>query len=328
MSRISRVLTILVLCLSGAAAAADDISTVEAIVARLDGATWERYRKLNDAETRLAEYRDTDQALALKLAQLAYVNASRRAFGAPAVELDILASRVANRQSREAAENAFRGHWNLRGEKPYHRYAFAGGVDHVAENASASWTTGTFPQTFDTVIRFMTEAHDRFMAERAPNDGHKQTIITREHTHVGLGFHLARSNFAYYEEYVDRYLEFTAAPATARLGVATEVAVRPLREGLWPYAVITFYEAYPRAMSVAQVNAQGAYPDYTGTQEHELWPWDLKTGADGITRIPLSFSRRGLYYVHIYLDTKPPATGGSAGTQGKIQASGLVVRVE
>ena len=45
--------------------------------------------------------------------------------------LDILASRVANMQSREAAANRFSGHWNMRGEKPYHRYAFAGGVDHV-----------------------------------------------------------------------------------------------------------------------------------------------------------------------------------------------------
>ena len=57
-----------------------------------------------------------------------------------AVKLDILASRVANKMCREAAENNFIGHWNLAGEKPYHRYAFAGGYDHVSENAFGEWS--------------------------------------------------------------------------------------------------------------------------------------------------------------------------------------------
>jgi uncharacterized protein YkwD len=308
-------------------AGADDAATVAAIVARLDPPTWERYRRLNEAETRLEEYRDTDQTLALKLRQLSYINASRARYAAPAVELDILASRVANRQSMESAQNGFRGHWNLRGEKPYHRYAFAGGVDHVAENASATWTTGEFTRSFDQVVDFMTEAHDRFMAERAPNDGHKQTVIAKEHTHVGVGFYLTSARFAYYEEFVDRYLVFTEAPAAAEAGVQTVLSFRPLRTGHYPYAAITYYESLPRPMSVGQVNAQGSYPDYTGVQEHTIWPWELETDDAGITRVPFTFSRRGLYYVHIYLDTKPH-TGGSADTRGKIQASGVVVRVD
>jgi len=106
------------------------------------------------------------------------------------------------------------------------------------------------------------------------------------------------------------------------------IAVRPLGAGLHPYALITYYEPAPRAMTVAQINAQGAYPDYTGDQEHGVWPWDLETGADGITRVKLTFSRRGLYYVQVYLDTKPAPRSGGADTRGKIQASGLVVRVE
>ena len=40
----------------------------------------------------------------------------------------------------------------------------------------------------------------------------------------------------------------------------------------------------------------------------------------------MRFSRAGLYYVQVYLDTAKPS-GRSADTRGKIQASGLVVRV-
>jgi uncharacterized protein YkwD len=308
-------------------AAADDAAYVANIVARIPVETWARYRGLNDAETRLLVFKDSDQSLALKLAHLGYINSSRARYKVAAVELDILASRAANRQSMEAAQNGFRGHWNLRGEKPYQRYAFAGGTDHVAENASATWTSGEFTRSMEQVSTFMVEAHDRFMAERAPNDGHKKNCIAPEHTHVGLGFYLAKSAFAYYEEFVDRYLEFVAPPAVAAVGKAVELAVRPLRPGLYTYAVVTYYEPVPKAMTVAEVNAQGSYPDYTNVQEHSVWPWDLATDESGLTRIPLTFSRKGLYYVQVYLDTKRFTSGG-ADTRGKIQASGLVVRVE
>jgi uncharacterized protein YkwD len=306
---------------------AADAAHVAAIVAKLAPGTWERYRSLNEAEGRLEEYRDSDESLALKLAELAYINASRARYRSPAVELDILASRVANRQALEAAQNGFRGHWNLRGEKPYQRYAFAGGTDHVSENASATWTSGEFLRSLGKVSTFMAEAHDRFMAERAPNDGHKRNCIAPEHTHVGLGFHLAKSAFAYYEEFVDRYLEFVDPPFAAGRGERVQIAVRPLREGLFAYAVITFWEPFPKAMTVAEVNARGSYSDYTSVQEHTLWPWELVTDEAGLTRIPLTFSRAGLYYVQVYLDTKKPS-GHSADTRGKIQASGLVVRVD
>ncbi|MGA2641012.1 MAG: hypothetical protein ABSG21_08915 [Spirochaetia bacterium] len=306
---------------------ADDASYIAGIVAKLPADLWQRYQALNAAETRLPEYRDTDEALALKLAQLDHVNASRTRNGAGLVELDILASRVANRQAMEAAQNGFHGHWNLRGEKPYHRYAFAGGTDHVAENASWSSTTGVFTRTSELVSSMMVEAHGQFMAELAPNDGHKQNCIAREHTHVGLGFFLARSAFAYYEEFVDRYLEFIDPPFQAVAGNPVEIAVRPLKDGLYTYAVITYYEPFPKAMTVAEVNAHSSYPDFTNVQDSAIWPWELRTDGGGVTRIPLAFSRPGLYYVHIYLDTSKPSRG-RADTRGKVQASGLVIRVQ
>jgi len=129
---------------------------------------FKKYKALNDQEKKLLEYKDSDEMLRAKLIQLNLINQSRKKYNAPPVALDILASRVANKMSKEAAENDFRGHWNLRGEKPYHRYAFAGGFDHVSENAAARWTEGTFDQTIETHQKFMRDLHLNFMNEKKP----------------------------------------------------------------------------------------------------------------------------------------------------------------
>ncbi len=113
--------------------------------------TFDYYKRLNENEARLTEYKDDDEALSLKLNQLEVINASRKKHKAKPVMLDILASRVANRMCREAAENGYISHWNMAGEKPYLRYAFAGGYDHIAENVFGEWTTGNYENTQSSI---------------------------------------------------------------------------------------------------------------------------------------------------------------------------------
>ena len=131
------------------------------------------YKQMNNKEIRLIEYKDNDESLKIKLNQLDIINGSRRRYRAAPVRLDILASRVANRACREAAENSYVSHWNLSGEKPYLRYAFAGGYDHVSENVFGEWTTGNYETSYSETAKKMKSGHESFMAERAPNDGHK-----------------------------------------------------------------------------------------------------------------------------------------------------------
>ena len=54
----------------------------------------------------------------------------------------------------------------------------------------------------------MRDSHDRFMAEKPPHDGHRQAVLDPVHTAVGIGAAITTQNFRYYEEYVDRYLDF------------------------------------------------------------------------------------------------------------------------
>ncbi len=284
------------------------------------------YLQLNRQETRLSEYRDSDEAVRIKLLQLQYINASRAKSRLQPLGLDILASRVANMQSREAAANRFSGHWNMRGEKPYHRYAFAGGVDHVMENAAAYSSSGTISPGGE--LDLMRQLHDMFMAERPPADGHRQNVLGKYHTHVGIGFALVGGEFRYYEEYIDRYLEFVQCPAVLRAGEKGTITVRPGRPGYHVYAFMVYYEPFPQAMSPSQINRMGSYPDYTGKTALSVWPHTFKADPSGAVTIPVSFSQRGLYYLQVYLDTKPYPGSGSMTTEGKIQASGVVIRVE
>src|ERR1035437_5443281 len=60
------------------------------------------YRRLNELEQRLIEFKDNDESLKLKIAQLDVINKSRKKYNALPVQLDILASRVANKMCKEA----------------------------------------------------------------------------------------------------------------------------------------------------------------------------------------------------------------------------------
>lgn len=291
---------------------------------------FESYSKLNEAETRLMDYKDSDEMLKLKIQQLAIINKSRKRYKASPVKLDILASRVANKQSKEAAEGEFRGHWNLRGEKPYHRYAFAGGKDHVTENAAATWIEGgSFDGELETHAKLMADLHGEFMAEKKPHDGHKQTILQKDHNYVGIGCFMTSTHFRYYEEFVGRYADIGNVPQKMKPNQEFTVSIKP-KDGLFLFYGAAYYEKTPRPMSQSAVNKKSSYPDYTAVTSVKYAPWDLAKYRDtsGTYSVPWSFSKKGLYYIQLLVDKKEPSGLTSYNTQGKTIATGIVVIVE
>jgi len=285
------------------------------------------YMKLNEREQRLKEFKDDDEALKLKVDQLDIINKSRKKYGAPPVRLDILASRVANKMSAEAAENEFLGHWNIAGEEPYLRYAFAGGYDHVSENAFGEWSSENYSLSAEVIGSLMKSGHGKFMDERAPYDGHKQTVIDKYHNYVGIGFCLAGKQFRYYEEFIDRYLEFDNIPAEVRAGEQFDITIKTNGRSFL-YFVIIYREDFPKPLSPAQINKRGSYKDYTNEEFKSLLAWDLARYRNGVVyKIPLSFPKEGLYYIQIYSDKKELTKPGSLDTKGKTPESGIVIKV-
>lgn len=288
---------------------------------------FENYLKLNETEMRLIEYKDDNEALKMKLRQLEVINISRKKFRAGDLKLDILASRVANKMSREAAENSYVGHWNMAGEKPYHRYAFAGGYDHVSENAFGEWSSENYDTSNSNISSLMKSGHATFMAERAPNDGHKKTIIDKSHNFVGIGFHISGKQFRYYEEFIDRYLEFENIPSEVRVDESCSITVKTNGKD-FPYYLIIYREKIPEAMSADQIRKKGSYSDFSEEKYLEILAWDLTRFKNGNSyKIPLRFSNEGLYYIHIYTDKKELTQPASLNTKGKTPYSGIVIKV-
>lgn len=285
------------------------------------------YKQLNDRELRLQEYKDDDAGLRLKLDQLEVINASRKKYRAAPVKLDILASRVANKQCREAAENKYVSHWNLNGEKPYHRYAFAGGYDHVSENAFGEWTDGKYERSQSLISEMMNTGHQGFMKERAPNDGHKKNIIEKAHNFVGIGFYLSDNQFRYYEEFIDRYLEFRDIPAEVKVNSQSEIVADT--KGLsYLYFLIVYYERFPQPRKASQLTRTGSYEDFTTELYQKIPAWELADWRNGTSyRIPLKFTKEGLYYIHIFTDPEEHKGAQSINTKGKTPVSGIVIKV-
>jgi len=287
----------------------------------------EYYLKLNESEDRLHEYKDDRVALELKLEQLELINRNRRRFGARPLKLDILASRVANKISREAAENEYIGHWNMAGEKPYHRYAFAGGYDHVSENVYAEWSKELLENSTDKIAFMMRTAQETFMEERPPNDGHKQTVIAKDHNFVGIGYHLTGKQFRYYEEYIDRYFEFGEIPSEVRPGKKTAITIKTDNK-TFLYFMIVYYEKFPGPLTPKEITRRESYDDYTGEQYQQIYAWDLAKYRNGSTyTIPLSFKKEGLYYIQIFSDKKEYTKPASLSTKGRTPYSGIVIKV-
>ena len=287
----------------------------------------DKYIELNDAETRLPEFKDDIDALKIKLAQLDIINASRKKYRAEPVKLDILASRVANKMCSESAENEYIGHWNLAGEKPYHRYAFAGGNDHVSENAYGEWTTGRYDISTHEIAAMMKNGHATFMKEKAPNDGHKRTIIDKYHNFVGIGYYMSENQFRYYEEFIDRYLEFENVPQKVKVNDMCTISVKPINNEYLYYMVI-YREKSLKPMNPAQIKKLGSYSDFTDEQYLRMTAWELSEYKKGDTyNIPLKFSKDGYYYIHIFLDSKEITKPTSLNTKGRTSASGIVLTV-
>jgi uncharacterized protein YkwD len=287
----------------------------------------DKYINLNNSESRLEEYKDDDEGLKLKLKQLARINTSRKKYGARAVQLDILSSRVANKMCREAAENDFLGHWNLNGEKPYHRYAFAGGYDHVSENAFGEWSTANYTVSAANIISMMQAGHETFMAEKSPYDGHKKNITGESHNFVGIGYYLSGKQFRYYEEFIDRYLEFEDIPSEVRIDEPFYITVKT--KGVnYLYYLIVYREDFPKPIAPAQLSRKGSYEDFTDEQYLKLAAWDLAGFRSGSEyKIPMKFSEEGLYYIQIYTDKKEITGPSSVSTVGKTPCSGIVIKV-
>lgn len=204
------------------------------------------------AHSDIDETRTTLREHVLKL-----INRDRKLYNLPPVQLDLEASAVGDDYCRRQIRNGTNGHFTTDGLAPYMRYSFAGGNDGVSENAAAWSATYAFSER--ALYEMARRSQDAMMAESAPHDGHKRTILDPHATHVGIGMAWERSEFRLVHEFVRRYVRWThPLPRHAHVGETVLVAGQPL-PGAVIEAISVHHEAAPVTMPALVANALSNY---------------------------------------------------------------------
>ena len=261
---------------------------------------------------------------------LKQVNADRAHAGLRQLQLDELASKVANEHARDMVQRDFLSHWGSDGRKPYHRYSFAGGTDAVHENVSSARNIQSV--TPAGVARDLHEMHQAMIEEVPPNDGHRKTILLPQLTDVGFGIAMQGHNLRLDELYLARYIEMEPIPRQVKPKTTVTMRGRLLN----PRHVLTgadvFFEPLPSPPAIEWLRAPRSYglPDVFETILPRLPPpyfypngstgsIELKSSGRFQTRVNLSRTP-GINTIVVWLKSSQNGTG--------FPATEICVRVE
>lgn len=193
----------------------------------------------------------------LRHEMLRMINHDRKAQGLPPVELDPEVSALADRYCARQIRNGTTGHFTIDGQSPYMRYSFAGGNDGVSENAAA-WSAN-YRFTDRALYEMMRRSQETMMAEAAPHDGHRRTILDPYATHVGIGLAWEGGEFRLAQEFVRRYVAWSRPlPRAAAVGEPVIGVGRPL-DGYRIEAVSVHHEPIPQSISPITANLISNY---------------------------------------------------------------------
>jgi hypothetical protein len=172
------------------------------------------------------------------------------------VAFDELATEVATRHAWDMIKGEFTSHWGRDGLKPYHRYSFAGGTGATAENVSSAdstWSMKSKDLKQDTAY-----LHLRLYQEKPPNDGHRQTVLARQYTHVGLGIVVHELRLRLVELFVSRYVDVRPGVREAKPGANVTFAGRV--PGNYELSQVeVYYEPLPEAPDPGWLRASRSY---------------------------------------------------------------------
>jgi uncharacterized protein YkwD len=270
-----------------------------------------------------------DKFSAAKVAVFERINADRVAASAPPLTYDLFAAKVADAFCADSAQSGSLGHWDLRGRSPYLRWAADGGVDYSAENFVArTRIPGVIRDTMESLLR---GAHNEFMKERPPQDGHRKTILDPMYTHVGIGAAVKGGEFRMTEEFSRHVMEWVEVPAGPMpRGTVARFRARPLPG--WSVGPVEIaYEPPQPSLTLLQLAMRGAYGFPPAVRSFLPSPGPGQKWSNGDTgdftvektgildlAVPLS-SGPGNYYVMVFV--------GRGSIQGKTLNPATAARI-
>jgi uncharacterized protein YkwD len=185
------------------------------------------------------------------------INHDRAKYGLAPVQLDAQVSVMADAYCRAQIRNGTTGHFTTDGEAPYMRYSFAGGNDGVSENAAA-WSAN-YGFSDSALYEMLRSSEAAMMAEVAPHDGHRRTILDPAATHVGIGLAWEKGEFRMTQEFIRHYVEWLR-PLPRRVTNAQPVLCSGRAvKGYDVEAITVHHEPMPQPMAAVTANAIQTY---------------------------------------------------------------------
>lgn len=195
--------------------------------------------------------------ISLRQTILAAINQDRAAHGLAPVRLDPHASEIADQFCALQIREGTSGHFATDGLAPYARYSLAGGNDGLSQNAVAWSANYSFSEA--ALPALARESQREMMAEVAPRDGHRRTILDPWATHVGIGVAWEGGQLRFTQEFLRRYIEWTRSLPRATTTDRRPLAVGRPHRGFAVRGITVHHEEQPKTMSVALVNRLDSY---------------------------------------------------------------------
>jgi len=200
-----------------------------------------------------------DEKEQIRQTLLAQINADRAQYGLSPVELEPLASTVADYHALEMLAGDYLSHWNEWGLKPYQRYSLAGGYYYTEENVFYFEQHPAFDNSAATLTRLCLLGQASFMDEEPPRDGHRRSILNPWHTHVGIGFAASANAFRLVEFFTRHWVELSS-PAERVFTLAQQVQVSGRAPtGFAVQSVAVFFENLPQPMDLQGKKVAASY---------------------------------------------------------------------
>jgi uncharacterized protein YkwD len=269
---------------------------------------------------------------------LRLINRDRALYKLPPVELDAAVSALGDEYCRAQIRNHTTGHYTTDGIAPYARFSLAGFNDAVSENAAA-WSA-TYPFNDRALYEMARRSQDAMMAEMAPNDGHKRTMLDPHATHVGIGLAWENGEFRLVQEFVRRQIDWTRPlPRAARLGQPVTTSGKAL-PGVTVEGITVHHEPLPQPIAAHVASAISSYSlpirrrEYAPRIPQKTGPLalamrgDFSLRPDGAFHFTVPFQDGpGLYTVVVWVrkngDAEPfPASNVSIRVEGDLQSAG------
>jgi len=228
------------------------------------------------------------------------------------VEIDELATEVATKHALDMAVNEFASHWGSDGLKPYQRYSFAGGIHATEENVSAAdntWSLKVRDLKQDTAY-----LHLRMYQEKPPYNGHRRTILSPQHTHVGLGIVVHQLRLRLVELFVAKYVEVRPIKQAAKPGAQFPLSGKIMSRRYSLHHVEIFYEPLPTRPEMSWLRQARSYslPNESKVLRPRVPPpfiytdgsvGIVETAIDGGFRVPVKLYKQqpGIYIVVVWI---------------------------